>query len=141
MLDTYAKSRLLAGDPDDFRAGLDGWAGIPVDMEYPAPPGWTPARHPTTLAKPFYVSGRGTYERCLCSTLHFEPHAGDGWWIDRTDHGEQLPIRASIRNVWDTKRSIVLRSGSAHNYLRMVEHVVALRLGLEIGRASCRERV
>lgn len=138
MLDTYATSRLLAGDPDDFRAGLDAWAGIPVDMQYLAPPGWTPSRHPTTLAQPFYISGRGTYERCSCSTLHFEPYAKDGWWIDRTDHGEQLPIRASIRNVWDTKRSIVLRSGSAHNYLRMVEHVVALRLGLGLDSVMVR---
>lgn len=109
-----------------------------MDQAFAAPSDWSPPRHPTTLGRAFYVSGRGTYERRACSTLHFEPHAGDGWWIDRTDHPEQLPIQASVRNVWDTKRSIVLRSGSAHNYLRMVEHVVALRLGLGLDRVMVR---
>ncbi len=138
VVDSYAQSRLLAGHPEEFRASLAAWNEIPVDMTYFAPPDWVPPRHPTTIGRPFYVSGRGTYECRSCSTLHFEPYAEDGWWIDRTDHREQLPIRVSVRNVWDTKRSIVLRSGSAHNYLRMVEHVVALRLGLGLDSVMVR---
>jgi UDP-3-O-acyl-N-acetylglucosamine deacetylase len=129
---------LLNGDPTVFRRALEAWNEIPVDMTHFAPSDWVPARHPTTIGKAFYVSGRGTYQKRACSTLHFEPCSRDGWWIDRTDRREQLPIQVSVRNVWDTKRSIVLRSGSAHNYLRMVEHIVALRQGLGLDQVMVR---
>ncbi|MBT3286925.1 MAG: hypothetical protein HN849_12760 [Victivallales bacterium] len=138
MVEDYTKSRLLTGDPEAFQRSLAAWHDIPVDMTHFAPPEWTPPRHPTTIGESLYVSGRGTYEKRSCSTLHLEPCARDGWWIDRTDHGEQLPIQVSVRNVWDTKRSIVLRAGSAHNYLRMVEHIVALRLGLGLDSVMVR---
>ena len=55
-----------------------------------------------------------------------------GWWIDRSDLEEQLKTPVSVRNVWTSARNIVLRSGNPHNYLRMVEHIVALRLGMGI---------
>jgi UDP-3-O-[3-hydroxymyristoyl] N-acetylglucosamine deacetylase len=45
---------------------------------------------------------------------------------------EQLDVKVSVRNVWTSARNIVLRAGSPHNYLRMVEHIVALRLGLGV---------
>ncbi len=35
-----------------------------------------------------------------------------------------------IVNLWTSARNIVLRSGSPHNYLRMVEHIIALKAGL-----------
>jgi len=41
-----------------------------------------------------------------------------------------MPIGVSVKNVWTTQRNIVLCSGSPHNYMRMVEHIVALKLGL-----------
>ena len=46
-----------------------------------------------------------------------------------------LATHASVRNVWTTGdfiSNIVLRSGSPHNYVRMVEHIVALKLGLGV---------
>jgi UDP-3-O-acyl-N-acetylglucosamine deacetylase len=138
VVDNVSDYRLLHGAPDEFRRSLEALDTIPVDEERLAPADWEPSRHPTTIGQPFYVSGRGTYQKRACSTLHFEPYDRDGWWIDRTDRREQLPIKVSVRNVWDTKRSIVLRSGSAHNYLRMVEHIVALRQGLGLDRIMVR---
>jgi UDP-3-O-acyl-N-acetylglucosamine deacetylase len=41
-----------------------------------------------------------------------------------------MPIGVSVSNVWTTQRNIVLCSGSPHNYMRMVEHIIALRAGL-----------
>ena len=35
-----------------------------------------------------------------------------------------------IANLWTSARNLVLRSGSPHNYLRMVEHIIALKGGL-----------
>jgi len=64
--------------------------------------------------------------------LTFKPSDEYGWWIDRTDLREQLKTHVTIRNVWTSARNIVLRSGNPHNYLRMVEHIVALRLGMGV---------
>jgi UDP-3-O-[3-hydroxymyristoyl] N-acetylglucosamine deacetylase len=60
------------------------------------------------------------------------PSKVPGWWIHRTDLKEQLDVKVSVRNVWTSARNIVLRAGSPHNYLRMVEHIVALRLGMGV---------
>jgi UDP-3-O-acyl-N-acetylglucosamine deacetylase len=49
-----------------------------------------------------------------------------------------MPIRVSANNVWTTQRNIVLCSGSPHNYMRMVEHIVALRLALNVDNLMIR---
>ena len=102
---------------------------MPVDQDMPAPAGWTPDRFQTTLAKAFSVAGPGTYRGQATRTLRFEPLDAEGWVFDRVDLSESLPIRVAASNVWTTARNIVLCSGSPHNYMRMVEHIVALRLG------------
>lgn len=45
------------------------------------------------------------------------------------DQPEQLDTFVDISNLWTSAQNLVLRSGSPHNYLRMVEHIVALKLG------------
>jgi UDP-3-O-acyl-N-acetylglucosamine deacetylase len=90
------------------------------------------------LAERFYVSGPGTYSKGSHSTLYFEPYDREGWWFDRVDLEDQLPIRVSVRNVWTSARNIVLRSGNPHNYVRMVEHIIALRLGMGVDNAIIR---
>ena len=49
-----------------------------------------------------------------------------------------MPIRVAANNIWTTQRNIVLCSGSPHNYVRMVEHIVALRLGLRLDNVRIR---
>jgi UDP-3-O-[3-hydroxymyristoyl] N-acetylglucosamine deacetylase len=64
--------------------------------------------------------------------LRFRPSPGTGWMFDRIDLDDSLPIDVTVKNVWTTNRNIVLCSGSPHNYMRMVEHIVALKyLGLD----------
>lgn len=48
------------------------------------------------------------------------------------DLPEQLDTRLSIENLWTSAQNLVMRSGSPHNYLRMVEHIVALKAGLGV---------
>lgn len=86
----------------------------------------------TTLAGEASAEGVGTFERRKNAVLTFSPSTIPGWWIHRTDLHEQLDVKVSVRNVWTSARNIVLRAGSPHNYLRMVEHIVALRLGLGV---------
>lgn len=86
-----------------------------------------------TISHPVTVTGPGTFLGKVNRTITVRPYDGDGWWFDRSDLTESLPTRASVRNVWTTTdfvSNIVLRSGSPHNYVRMVEHIIALKLGL-----------
>ena len=52
-------------------------------------------------------------------SITFEPTL-EGWWLDRSDLPNSLPIRVGISNVWTTGQivsNIVLRSGNSHNYV------------------------
>ena len=48
------------------------------------------------------------------------------------DQPEQLDTKVDIANLWTSAQNLVLRSGSPHNYLRMVEHIIALKTGLGV---------
>ena len=78
------------------------------------------------------VAGVGTFQGSCKQTLTFAPSAKSGWWIRRMDLPEQLDTEVDISNLWTSAQNLVLRSGSPHNYLRMVEHIVALKTGLGV---------
>lgn len=102
------------------------------------PTGYSDRR--TGIAREASVTGPGTFYGHAQRTVTFAPSKpGEyGWWIQRADLKEQLNTLVSIRNVWTSARNIVLRSGNPRNYLRMVEHIVALRLGLGIDDLTLR---
>ena len=85
-----------------------------------------------TLAGETQVAGVGTFYGKKSQTLTFAPSAKPGWWIRRMDLPEQLDTKVDIANLWTSAQNLVLRSGSPHNYLRMVEHIIALKCGLGV---------
>ena len=78
------------------------------------------------------VSGVGTFKGSKKQTITFSPSEKPGWWIRRMDQPEQLDTKVDIANLWTSAQNLVLRSGSPHNYLRMVEHIIALKAGLGV---------
>jgi UDP-3-O-acyl-N-acetylglucosamine deacetylase len=125
--------RILGGDASAIRKAYESFNRMPVDQEMLEAE--TPNTGRTTIARPCAVSGPGTFFGRAQRTLKFLPTTFSGWWIDRTDLADSLPVRVAIDNVWTTGRvvsNIVLRAGSPRNYLRMVEHIVALKVGLGI---------
>lgn len=139
MTCSYPVGRVLGdGAAEEIRKAMERLEEQPVDerRECEGDPGYSRSR--TTLKESRSVSGPGTYQRKSRRTIRFEPSAREGWWLERSDLPEALPTRVSTRNVWTTARNIVLRSGSPHNYVRMVEHIVALRTGLGIDDARVR---
>ena len=122
--------RLLSGSESMFRASRELWSEQPVDQDFwdEPGPGYAPGR--MTVAAPVSVAGPGTFLGKAHRTIVFEPSPLPGWWLDRSDLDESLPIPVSVHNVWNAHRNIVLHCGSPHNYLRMVEHIVALKAGL-----------
>ena len=121
--------RYLSGTANEVIPLLEALSRQEVDMTFPAPDGWEPDKYETTLNSPFSIDGPGTYSRGRKTTLVFAP-CNDGWFFDRQDQPEQLPVRVCASNVWTAQRSIVLRSGAQSNYMRMTEHIIANRLGL-----------
>lgn len=111
---------------------------LPVDQEMQWGEASGFAANQTTLKEPFSVTGPGTFFGKAHRTLTFEPTDREGWWFDRVDRRHELPIHVSIENVWNTVRNIVLRSGSPHNYMRLVEHIIALRAGLGLDNVMIR---
>jgi len=99
------------------------------------------ASRQTTLAAAAAAEGSGTFAGRAVRRIVLEPFEGEGWWMDRCDLLDSLPTRVSVRNVWTTGAivsNIVLRSGAPHNYVRMVEHIVALKLGLGLDNVMIR---
>ncbi len=130
---TYEIGRILAGDAAAIEAAAKQLKEQPVDdvrIISDNNNGFLPCR--TTIAREVSVSGAGTFAGKEQRTLKFKPSTRPGWWIKRIDQEEELPIEVSAKNVWTATRNIVLRSGCPHNYLRMVEHIIALRLGLGV---------
>lgn len=131
----YRLGRVFGGDEAEARRRLERFEAQAVDMDM-IDPARTASDYPaqrTTLAAAVSATGPGTFFRRAQRTLTFQPSREPGWWIERADQPDALPIRVAIENVWTTGAivsNIVLRSGSPHNYLRMVEHIIALKAGL-----------
>ena len=125
----YPECRLVVGDKAAFVAAKKRFDAQPVDdVRLAESSGWSTER--TTLAGEASVSGVGTFRGSERRTITFAPSSRPGWWIRRTDLPEQLDTAVDIANLWTSARNLVLRSGSPHNYLRMVEHIIALKAGL-----------
>ena len=129
----YPIGRIVFGSAASIDAAYRLFRDLPIDetrlAETRASP--FPARR-RTLGGEAPVAGIGTFQGSRKQTLTFAPSARPGWWIRRMDQPEQLDTKVDISNLWTSAQNLVLRSGSPHNYLRMVEHIVALKLGLGI---------
>ncbi|MBC8207058.1 MAG: UDP-3-O-acyl-N-acetylglucosamine deacetylase [Kiritimatiellales bacterium] len=135
MNNAKVPGRLLAGDHKILTASYNEFNAIPVDLDLTDQPTHPPRSEQKTIAQAVSVSGPGTFAGKSTTTITFEPTEREGWWLDRTDQPDSLPIRVAIDNVWTTGSivsNIVLRAGNPHNYVRMVEHIIALRMGVDV---------
>lgn len=124
--------KVVVGDPALMPGLLSCLDAMPVDWDLmdqePAPL----RKQAQTIGKSIKVSGRGTFHGRKDTTITLWPSDRPGWKFQRSDYPDCLPVRVSAENVWttgDIVSNIVLRSGPPHNYIRMVEHIIALRLG------------
>lgn len=124
--------KLITGDEEAVSRSYETFTRQPVDLIINSDHSGLEDDVQKTIARPVSVTGPGTFFRRAARTLLFEPTTQQGWWFERTDLARDLPTLVSVRNVWTTAHNIVLRSGSPHNYMRMVEHIIALKLGLGI---------
>lgn len=131
----------MSGAVDVLRPARVQFDRQPVDWDLlDSGVGFAPARQ-STIERPVSVAGPGTFLGKETRVLRFEPTDLEGWWFVRDDLEDCLPVRVSIRNVWttgDIVSNIVLRSGTPQNYIRMVEHIVALKCGMPVDNVLIR---
>ncbi|MCR5413649.1 MAG: UDP-3-O-acyl-N-acetylglucosamine deacetylase [Kiritimatiellae bacterium] len=129
----YEIGRTVSGSAGAIAAAYRDFREQPIDETRLAPSRVSPfTSRRLTLAGEASVAGVGTFKGCRKQTITFAPSAKPGWWIRRLDHPAQLDTFVDISNLWTSAQNLVLRSGSPHNYLRMVEHIIALRAGLGV---------
>ena len=127
----YTVGRTVFGSSAAIAAAYERFRVQPVDEIRLADSGAVPFPvRRQTLAGEASVTGVGTFRGSVEQTITFAPGERPGWWIRRMDLPEQLDTKIDIANLWTSAQNLVMRSGSPHNYLRMVEHIVALKAGL-----------
>lgn len=140
-MDVLPEVRMLAGDRAALERAFADFSSLPVDEDRITEPAEPTRTEATTIERPMAASGPGTFFGKATRTVEFAPTDQPGWWFDRVDHPECLPVRVSIRNVWTTGNvvsNIVLRSGPPSNYIRLVEHIIALKYGFGIDNVMIR---
>ena len=137
-MDAYEKhGRIVHGVEAEIVESYRQFCAQPVDEERLTPAASAYPTNQTTISKTLRVTGPWTFFGKAHLTLEFSPSDQEGWLFDRTDMPDSLPIDVTVKNVWTTARNIVLCSGSPHNYMRMVEHIIALKyMGLDNVRIS-----
>ena len=130
-LPEYKIGRVVFGDEASIKAAYGKFREQPIDETRLAPDRSSPfSPKRRTIAEEASVAGVGTFKGSEKQTLTFAPSERKGWWIRRMDLPEQLDTKVDIANLWTSAQNLVMRSGSPHNYLRMVEHIIALKAGL-----------
>ena len=129
----YELGEVVFGSREAIHAAFADFLRQPVDEERLA----ADRRDPfggvrRTLTKEVRVEDVGTFDGRRRQSLIFAPSERPGWWIRRTDLSAQLDTLVHVQNLWTSAHNLVLRSGAPSNYLRMVEHIVALKAGLGI---------
>ena len=133
--DDASMGLILGGNMEEVWRGRELFESIPVDCDLMDEAAPVTRRPRYTIAHEVTAEGPGTFLGNTQRRITFKPTEQPGWWFNRADHGEFLPVGVSVLNVWTTGgmvSNIVLRSGPPSNYIRMVEHMVALRLGFDI---------
>lgn len=126
---------VIGGDIAQVHRAYERFQRIPVDWDLMSEAKPIEPRFQTTIDHEETTEGPGTFLGKERRRITLKPCDQEGWWFNRSDHSEYLPVGVSVRNVWTTGgivSNIVLRSGPPSNYIRMVEHIIALRLGMNI---------
>ena len=132
-MDQYQIGRVVFGNSARIAAAYERFSKQEIDETRLAPDRSSPFPDVRrTIGKEVSVAGIGTFKGSERQTLTFAPSSRPGWWIRRMDLPEQLDTFVDIANLWTSTQNLVLRSGSPHNYLRMVEHIIALKAGLGV---------
>ena len=129
--------KILIGNIVSLKKSFNEFSSIPVDLEIPHEDLFDYSHlHRRTISEPVELSAHGTFDYRFDRKIRFEPTDKQGWWFKRTDIDSE-PVKVSHRNVHTVHESgvhniILRREGDNKNYVRLIEHIIAIKLGLDI---------
>ena len=98
--DSNPIGRVISGPAAPLERAAAAWRDQPVDWDRMAEAKpYAVRREQTTIERPVTVRGRGTFFGKSIRTLTFCPTDAEGWWFERADLPDSLPVRCSIRNA------------------------------------------
>ena len=93
-------------------------------------------KYQQTIEHPVEVSAPGTFNCKNIQTVRFEPTNRSGWWFKRRDITNAFPVKVDSKNAKTTiaggVRNIVIDETNNSNYVRLIEHIIALKAGIDI---------
>lgn len=129
--------KVLIGNIDSLKKSFNEFSSIPVDLEIPHEELLDYSYlHRRTISEPVELSMHGTFDYRFERKIRFEPTDKQGWWFKRTDIDSE-PLKVSHRNAYTVHESgvhniILRREGDKKSYARLIEHIIAIKLGLDI---------
>jgi UDP-3-O-acyl-N-acetylglucosamine deacetylase len=134
--------KILYGETSLLKDSFDEFNQIPIDLDLcMASCSDFIYKYQQIIEKSVEVSAPGTFNRKKIQTVRFEPTDREGWWFKREDLSGSLPVQVSWKNARTTVaggvRNIVL-DGVEPNYVRLIEHIIALKVGLDIDNLMIR---
>lgn len=129
--------KVLIGSIDSLKKSFEEFSAMPVDLEIPHEELLDHSHlHRRTISEPVELSAHGTFDYRLERKIRFEPTDKQGWWFKRIDIDSE-PVKVSHRNAYTVHESgvhniVLRRAGDNQNYIRLIEHIIAVKLGLDI---------
>ncbi|HJO94982.1 MAG TPA: UDP-3-O-acyl-N-acetylglucosamine deacetylase [Victivallales bacterium] len=128
--------KIIVGNKEDLRKSYDEFSNIPIDLELQHEDILDYShKYMNTIAESVEVSAPGTFDRREVRKIKFEPTDKKGWWFNRTDL-DLPPVQISHKNAYALLESgvnnIVIKGKNNINYMRLIEHIIALKLGTDI---------
>jgi UDP-3-O-acyl-N-acetylglucosamine deacetylase len=128
---------IINGTKENLKKSYHEFSEIPIDLELQHEDILDYShKYMKTIAEPIELSAPGTFDGRSERIIRFEPTSRKGWWFKRLDLPESEPVRVSYKNAFTVVESgvnnIVLKDSMNRNYMRLTEHIIALRLGLDI---------
>jgi UDP-3-O-acyl-N-acetylglucosamine deacetylase len=129
--------KIIVGSKEELKKSYKEFSNIPIDLEIQHEDILDYShKYMKTIAEPIEESALGTFDQRELRTIKFEPTAKKGWWFNRVDLEGQPPIQISHKNAYALLESgvnnIVLKGKNNINYMRLIEHIIALKLGTDI---------
>ncbi len=129
--------KLIIGDIKKLKKSYEEFSSINVDLNLQHEELLEPSHLKLkTIAEAVELSAHGTFDKREVRRIKFEPTDKQGWWVKRSDI-DGAPVKISYENAYfahegGVNNIVLKRNGDKANYMRLTEHIIAIRMGLDI---------
>lgn len=129
--------KVIIGDIKQLKKSFEEFSSIHVDLNLQHEELLEPSHNNLkTIEESVELSSHGTFDKREIRRIKFEPTDKQGWWLKRSDIDGD-PVKISHKNAYyvyegGVNNIVLKKNGDKKNYMRLTEHIIALRMGLDI---------